>query len=447
MPGDVTILEGPVTPAPIFAYRAIRSIFFASPESSPEHYNYNKENIIPTFTNSPSKTNANVHKSPKSTPLQKRKRDELVVNGGAVLSPTKGILRTPGLATPRAKSLRDVNVKFKSVSPEFRRVNAAVKNNGSSKLIAQNTPQDSRPAKSTGDPVIAQPAQWETTPLQNEADKPIPATSTRQFTPATIEAYMTQTEKEMKRLIRYGKKMREYALKKDAENQELKIMIDDLRRENERLRLGAAASDNNNGKVSLDVRRVEKELGKKSTRETEIIKSKAISPTLENNNRGYVREEVDRVETTVKSQVLRDVVSRQRASSSTANRERVTSLRASTTQQACSSPALRAPTGLPSNPPNSQPQQFDAPSASLPIASRKDAPANTGTLRLGPDRAAAARERLRKRAQARKARGEIGARGDKDKIDEEVAFQQNGKVKKGETGHPSEEQSDLWANL
>ncbi len=436
MPGDITILEGPVTPAPLFAYRAIRSIFFASPDS-PEHYNYNKENIVPVYATSPTKTRTTVPKSPQTTPMQKRKRDELVVNGGAVLSPTKGILRTPGLATPRAKSLRDVNVKFKSVSPEVRRANAVAQNNSPSKPKAQEALQAVRPAKSTNDLAIPkQPAKSEVKALTVEAEKPAHASSICPLTPATIEAYMAQTEKEMKRLIRYGKKMREYALKKDAENQELTIMIDDLRRENERLRLGNSASSNNVSRSApLELTSVEKEPVKKD-RKADDIKSKAISPALRNKNRGYVREEVDRVETTVNGLALKDVVSRHRSSSSTANPKYLDSQNPSAVQRACSSSALPAATPMLNNPPY-PPLHDNAQGRPLPSVLASNQAAYTGTLRLAPDRAAAARERIRKRTEARKASGEIGPSGDNVRED----------VNKGEPARPSEEQSDLWANL
>lgn len=408
MPGDATILEGPVTPAPIFAYRAIRSIFFASPDSSPE-YHTNKENIIPTYMPSPAKHKSPTPKSPQLTPSQKRKRDG-IVDGGAVLSPTKGILRTPGQATPRAKSLKDVSVKFKSISPEARIPDALVQGESSSKTDTKAAVDSEIDSTTT-----AQPVKSEKQAAHKQDTKSDTAASTYTFAPAALETYMAQTEKEMKRLVKYGQKMREYARKKDAENQELKEMIQELRRENERLRRqvsitgdSVAADDRNDVPTT---RRDEQ--GKSSTRR-ESLMAKAVSPALRNKNRGHVRAEVDRVETTVRDHTLnfKDVKPQPQplrsssvAALTTASitseeapnppSQRISSLPTTNTGAASTSTSSKIVSNLTSH------KSDVAPSTSTPSA--PGAASNTGTLRLAPERAAAARERLRLRAEARKA--------------------------------------------
>ncbi|KAK4945628.1 hypothetical protein LTR10_015247 [Elasticomyces elasticus] len=239
MPGEATILEGPVTPAPVFAYRAVRGIFFGSPDSSPEHDN--KENVDPTPVSSPQKLGM-MDERLQLTPSHKRKRDggaTILSPSKAMLSPTKGILRTPGLATPRAKLLKEINVKFKSVSPESAQQKpAAAKNAGNTNTNrGASSNKDSgyilRVSKSMGD---LEPAKKELKVVAQTKNGLPPTTNTTAFPPSAMDAYMQQTEKEMKKLVRYGQKMREYARKKDAENVELKSMVEHLQRENERLR-------------------------------------------------------------------------------------------------------------------------------------------------------------------------------------------------------------------
>ena len=425
MSGDATILEGPVTPAPLFAYRAIRSIFFASPDSSPEHHD--KENIIPAYASSPTKSNVILPNSPQATPSQKRKK-ELGAEGGAILSPTKGILRTPGLATPRARYLRDLNVKFKSVSPESRRPGASRQKESPLKTKAQDAPlQAVRPSKSTNELVPASQLPVPQAHIsQAQSAKVSAVAETCPLAPATLEAYIAQTEKEMKRLIRYGKKMREYALRKDAENQELKIMIEELRKENKGLTSGRVNDmDAENDKALFALGKQKGDQARDGTMAT----SKAISPASRNKDKGYVRDEVNRVDTTVRPLSLTDskpTPQPRQNSSVRLNPERSTTLREEQQAPQVSSAQL-VPQTL-SNPPESEAARKP------PLNPPETIPAsNNGTLRLPPDRAAAARERLRKRAEARKAYG--GTETEVEARETEVMQV------------PVEEPSDLWANL
>ncbi|EXJ66217.1 uncharacterized protein A1O5_10833 [Cladophialophora psammophila CBS 110553] len=441
MPSDDTILEGPVTPAPLFAYRAIRGIFFASPESSPDHGN--KENLVPAYP-SPSKRKPVTGSSPQLSPSQKRKRDSST-GGGTILSPTKGILRTPGLATPRAKYLKDVNVKFKSVSPEAPKLVGCPSSPGQPQTRAQHASPVVRPSKPIH--ILASPTNATSSsvvlqkPLQNEqlvvntSTESAPPTSPCMLSRGAIEAYMAQTEKEMKKLVRYGQKMREYARKKDAENQELKRMVEQLRRVNERLKGDTDHSTESNTNTA-GIPRIGKEPKNKKEEEKRVtadMLGTSASPALRNKRRGYVREEVDRVETTVRGQTLGESkAQRHVSSSSTGTAERSTAgicepsrpsgsscsdiptnhpptIRRSTSSSQRKSSSSTPLIALPINPP--LPADVDLPATttttttttSIHSTSANITVAKSGTISLPPDRLAAARDRLRRRAERRKA--------------------------------------------
>lgn len=153
---DNTTTDEPVTPAPVFAFRALRGALFGSPETPCDRDN-NKENAplvnsefhkksFPTKKSgspnnkptSPKKTHSTEEARSISAPVEMTRK--LIRSpkgkgkqGGAVplgptfhpgqvtsilASPTRSILRVPGQATPRAQSLRDINVTFKSLSPD-----------------------------------------------------------------------------------------------------------------------------------------------------------------------------------------------------------------------------------------------------------------------------------------------------------------------------------------
>ncbi|KIW87124.1 uncharacterized protein Z519_12235 [Cladophialophora bantiana CBS 173.52] len=490
MPSDDTILEGPVTPAPLFAYRAIRGIFFASPESSPDHDN--KENLVPTYP-SPSKRKPVTGISLQLSPSQKRKRDSST-GGGTILSPTKGILRTPGLATPRAKYLKDVNVKFKSVSPEAPKFVGCPASPGQPQTRAQDASPVVRPSKpihilaspteATSSSVVLQKPLQNEEPVVNTSTESAPPTSPCMLSRTAIEAYMAQTEKEMKKLVRYGQKMREYARKKDAENQELKSMIEQLRRENERLKRDtdpSAESHTNTGGIPL----IGKELknNKEEKRVTADMLGASASPALRNKRRGYVREEVDRVETTVRSQTFGESkAQRHVSSSSTGTAERSTAGSCEPSRpsgSSCSdippdhSPTIRRSTSssqpksssstpliaLPINPP--LPADVDLPGTTTSTRSTSaniTVAAKSGTISLPPDRLAAARDRLRRRAERRKASiplqidSALDKQGSRQPVDLDQAqpLQRTGREWKQEqelVKEPEDPSEVDWANL
>lgn len=417
-----TILEAPVTPAPLFAYRAIKGIFFASPDSSPEHAN--KENIEPLHAKSPMKP-PSLALDQQLTPSHKRKWD----TAGPMVSPTKGILRTPGLATPRAKLLKDVNVKFKSVSPEVLEKNNkpgdAIKGDGAHTVPADGRPRH-RGVKSMNDvPVAASgkttntrvsPQQKQPEPVLAPAPAPsAPAPNDVLLSSQAIEAYMHQTEKEMKRLVRYAQKMREYARKTDAENEELKTMIRQLQKENKSLKEGGA----------LDVR----------ARQSDVSANADADA-----GQGLLREDVGRLEATVARHVKNvrrplsgssEVESRKTSSPSInwADSQKtcpssITIVKPSSTTQASTTPANHRTSSSAKRIHSQREHDKAEPSfgnartgsgTSIAADTEHLPPStDTGTIaglaatvarstRLPPDRLAAARERLRRRVEARKA--------------------------------------------
>ncbi len=385
MPGqrpiEETVLDGPVTPAPVFAYRAVRGLFFASPESSPERERQRNKENVPLPSKSPAKCQTLTENAP-STPSQKRKRDTVTV-----LSPTKGILRTPGLATPRAKALRDVNVKFKSVSPEGLESAATA----TAVVTDSRQPEPSKESSKTFGNVRSAVTTSSVVPTSSYAMT------------SNWDAYVRRTEHEMKKVVRYGQKMREYARQKDTENAELKGMVERLRRENERL--------------------------KQLVSESPDVGSKTRTTLAERTAAAKARHEpVERVETLAEQRPGR---SGRADDAPPAQAGEALAVRKSLAEYCDGSLAKRKPPAttdqnkpIPQTNTNStqpldkhgqSPRRFQ----SLPIhpstatrhsashtghvASSAHAGGMTGSVRLPPERLAAARARLRQRAEARKA--------------------------------------------
>ncbi|KAK5459604.1 hypothetical protein LTS15_003733 [Exophiala xenobiotica] len=459
MPGEETILDGPVTPAPVFAYRALRGIFFTSPESSPEHDN--KENLTPAYlATSPSPEKRKIMDGAvQLTPSQKRKRDSS--SRAAVLSPTKGILRTPGLATPRAKFLKDINVKFKSVSPEEAAKQTqketkieTVTGVGAGDRLSRTKDGEGkgqraavRASKPMHDIAPTNKAARSQSPVKAE-QVPVPAkdkdnrvaasngTTTTVLSSCAIEAYMAQTEKEMKRVVKYGQKMREYARKKDAENQELKSMIEQLRRENERLLLRAHQCQSQ--PALLLERKSEHEGGEKSDdniargpegcvrvgEEVDCV-DEARSQIRVNNQRSSRRAEI-RIEEEPRRKTDTSTASTSASarvasvsSSAVGEEQEQDRLRfgispaASARRVPSASVAVAEPAKKTSSRPTGHEEFLPLPirSASgtashINVCAKDKTNTKTvtaGSTRLAPDRLAAARERLRLRAESRKA--------------------------------------------
>jgi hypothetical protein len=216
------ILDAPDTPAPIFAYRALKSVLFGSYDDEEDDEN-EKENI-PLQTRS-SQGSINSQKSPlkpsSSTPTRPAPR--------RMLSPAKSILRTPGIPTPRRQN---ASVKFKD----------SKQTSMSLSTIAEGPVTDAKASSKGSDvPTIASLELRAATEKQRllAAKAPGPTSESEPetyYNVVEIDAYIAATEREMKKLVRYGQRMREYARLSQKENSALKRELDDIRKENQRLR-------------------------------------------------------------------------------------------------------------------------------------------------------------------------------------------------------------------
>jgi hypothetical protein len=227
---DTILANAPVTPAHKFAWRAFRGFIYGSPES-PEHME--KENSIAIHVSPTKRVKMEV---PALSPQKRRSSQP---------SPTKSILRTPGAPTPRAKSLRDVNVKFKSISPEARASGptaqpavATIEKQVDSLL---EDLQDSLHFHPLDHPLQQRRAMSESIRRRASVEgsllveKIVP--STAQMSPyPERDAYASRTEKEVKKLIRDRKLLKSMAQKAEAQKDELQEMVKNLQKENARLK-------------------------------------------------------------------------------------------------------------------------------------------------------------------------------------------------------------------
>jgi regulator of replication initiation timing len=233
------ILDAPETPAPVFAYRALKGILFGSPDYDEE--DEDKENHTPVTPIE--KTKKAVQKVDRrgcvdlSSSLPKfaqssnaRQREGYQVSPSPrkrrQISPTKSILRTPGIPTPRRQN---ISVTFKDV-----RSSASPTAVNTKLLPALN---ESTAATQSQQATKAPANTIDNAPLGtvNAAEEveilPVPV-----YDMSAVDTYLTSTEREMKRLVRYAQKMKEYARVSQQENAALKVEKNQLKRELEELR-------------------------------------------------------------------------------------------------------------------------------------------------------------------------------------------------------------------
>jgi hypothetical protein len=231
------IPEAPETPAPIFAYRALKGILFGSPDYDNE--DEDKENIapeipIPKIKESLQKPSqkSEVSSSPlrSKSPNNRARQTHPVLPSARKrrqLSPTKSILRTPGIPTPRRQN---ANVTFKDVRPSVSPTTVTTK------LLAAKSKATAAKSTEKGARVLAKTT---TADVPREDTKaadiagplPVPV-----YDMGSVDAYLTSTEREMKKLVRYSQRMREYARVSQQQNAALRKERDELKRELEELR-------------------------------------------------------------------------------------------------------------------------------------------------------------------------------------------------------------------
>ncbi len=217
MAPEDTFIDPPATPAHLFVWRAITGAVVGSPATPPEHNN--KENVSPIRQHA--KTVGRPYDKQMASPL-KRKRDN-----ATFVSPTKSILRTPGALTPRAKSLREINVKFKSVSPELRIKEASKKQ----QVLSENN--------------LKKIAEIGTDYCQSVMveHEILPSIEQPQISNDDFESYRRRTEKEVKKLLRQNQKLREYGRQADIENMRIQKLLEDAQRENRSLNATLASTE------------------------------------------------------------------------------------------------------------------------------------------------------------------------------------------------------------
>lgn len=261
---DETRIDAAPTPAHIFAYRAFRSVFVRSPESSPvrppltepQHPNDNKENARDTavqgsrFVTSPVRAKRDAELASDTLNLALTPKRQCV----NPVSPTKSILKKSNVLTPRRAGLRDVTVTFKDVrmstSPELTRKGSPTR--------VRSQP-DLRSTLATLSSVgLNAPVLRPTSTNWTDSKATVPKDGTAPQTTADfdLDAYIAQTEKEMRRLIKYGQKWREQAKKQEQENARLQARLEKLQKENNRLRRQDRAVPESAGfQLSTDITR------------------------------------------------------------------------------------------------------------------------------------------------------------------------------------------------
>lgn len=220
------ILEAPETPAPVFAYRALKSVLFGSYDGY-ESDEGDKENIrledlsprvLTRSQKTPRKSTSSAVTPQRPTPRR-------------VLSPAKSILRTPGVPTPRRQN---VSVKFKDTKSTPVNLGAISEGN------VEKENESPGPAQRKQSPIGKLESQTSKTAatelvMEERLYHPAPPAETY-YNVEEMDAYVAATEREMKKLVRYGQRMREYTRLIQKENAFLKAELGDAGKEINALR-------------------------------------------------------------------------------------------------------------------------------------------------------------------------------------------------------------------
>jgi hypothetical protein len=371
---EFTILDAPETPAPVFAFRALKGVIFGSPNDDDER---NKENAtspkqVPTL-----RSKISALRAPAVSPSKRRKTNQYA-------SPAKSILRTPGIPTPRRQN---ANVTFKdvtpSLSPELMRKGPAPKERPREEEVEAAVVGTLPNAKKD----LSAPEISAAVPKACNQTKDVQKIQVPEQTPAVfdVEAYKLSTEKEMKKLVRHGQKMREYARKQDEENTKLRIALEKLQRENEELRKREGLRE-----ASRQEKQEHGQVMKKARREVPGTRS-GINTTLDFEDKKFSKPIADGA----------------RLRSTSMARHSVVISKASPPKNGRSSPLKRKATA------QLRPEPLPVDNSKVPVGpdlqstnqsrAEDDAPVSRpGTARLPLDRVAAARERIRLKAELRR---------------------------------------------
>jgi hypothetical protein len=270
------------TPAPVFAYRALKGILFGSPPYDSD--DEDKENIAPVVAPLPTvKAPLPPQQKPPpkrdvnpSSPLQSKSPNNRARPPHPVSpsprrrrrqsSPTKSILRTPGISTPRRQI---ATVTFKDIRPAASPAAVTTKllaakseatattsterggggGGGGGRMLASTTADGPGRRGDTEAPEMVGP-------------RPVPVVCDV----GSVDAYLKSAEHEMKKLVRYSQRMREYARVSQQENAVLRKERDDLKRE-----LGELHKNAGKGRATLDELGLGKAGGSSTTAATQHV--------------------------------------------------------------------------------------------------------------------------------------------------------------------------------
>jgi hypothetical protein len=263
---DFTILDAPETPAPLFAFRALKGAIFGSPNDEDER---NKENATQPKSAHALRPKTSEARAVFPSPSKRRKTNPCT-------SPAKSILRTPDIPTPRKPN---TNVTFKDVTPSLspvlrRQESVSTKHNPvqRTEIIHGTNVSTAAQAKSKSAKVAAPSVEEPASKDQTSQDTKVVENASLTF---DIDAYRASTENEMKKLVRYGQKMRDYARKQDLENTKLRVALERLQRENEKLRL------HENDRKSRGSGQKKESQSAKGARQSGVTDSTTISRSVE----------------------------------------------------------------------------------------------------------------------------------------------------------------------
>ncbi|KAL9125450.1 MAG: hypothetical protein Q9217_005348 [Psora testacea] len=247
--GASCLEEPPETPAHVFAVRAFKTALFGTPHP---------EQTVPRTKPKPApdagsrKGNRRVESS-TTTVLNKQETPNVGGEPGksvveSMLSPTKGILLTPGMGTSRRKNVSFVHSDMENdkdavqepvleelprqddspTRPSHRRDARPRPSSFTKTLIElsklrsdEHLQSKTKTLESTDPSVLGTGGNHTDEAIQTDADHTIdlcqPRSRSGQHWKAEYEQYYRRSDREMKKLIKYGQNVKSYAVKKDSE--------------------------------------------------------------------------------------------------------------------------------------------------------------------------------------------------------------------------------------
>ncbi|KAL9106805.1 MAG: hypothetical protein Q9227_008227 [Pyrenula ochraceoflavens] len=251
---DFTTAAAPETPAPIFALRAFKSLVFRSPEH--EHDGARNSSL----GKEEEQGGGEEGDMRDESPTRRRKDTEEGERGrleGVLESPMKSILvgspRKGGVGTPGGKRK---NVSFGGAVGRGRDEKGDVAVKGSTMPLGdaqakekeedglKNSTDGGSPAKSgtvlRTDPKPPLPT-WSSCPKCAAENNAVPAPTTESSTadpsalPPAVKSYISRTDRELKRLIKYNQATKKFAQQRDQQASEISAKYQKQVKENKRL--------------------------------------------------------------------------------------------------------------------------------------------------------------------------------------------------------------------